>query len=141
MSSRLAELTNCSNYYHKAKNGFARCLKKKRNISPKNTKHIKTVLSLLTLASSNIAFAAVEFDKNVDRLGIQGSTAYFSVKETFSTNCKFDVVYVSLLNEFGKSAYASLLSAQTSGRKISRMEYSQNTPGDICTLNLLETRQ
>ena len=102
-----------------------------------------------TLCLSLIAFycapaaAVTETDKLVDRLGVQGvqggATAYFSVKEALSTTCKFDIVYFNLGDEFGKAAYASLLAAQTAGKKLSRIEYSQSAPGEACTLSLVES--
>lgn len=94
---------------------------------------------LVTFFYSSTAFAATDYNRQVERIGVQGSTAYFSVKEALSNNCKFDVVYVSLTNEFGKASFASLLAAQLPGKKISRLEYSQPSPGDTCTLTLLET--
>ncbi|MET0550732.1 MAG: hypothetical protein ABW002_15835 [Xanthomonas sp.] len=87
------------------------------------------------------AAAVTETDKQVDRLGVQGGgTAYFSIKDAFSTNCKFDIVYFNLSDEFGKSAYASLLAAQTAGKKLSRFDYSQSAPGETCNLSLVESR-
>lgn len=87
------------------------------------------------------AAAVTETDKAVDRLGVQGGgTAYFSVKDAFSASCKFDIVYFTLNDEFGKAAYASLLAAQTAGKKLSRFDYTQSAPGETCTLSLVESR-
>ncbi|MCW0403606.1 hypothetical protein NG831_13380 [Xanthomonas sacchari] len=96
-------------------------------------------LSLIALYCAPAA-AVTETDKSVDRLGVQGGTAYFSIKDPFSTNCKFDVVYFSIGDDFGKAAYASLLAAQTSGKKLSRFDYAQSAPGETCTLSLVESR-
>ena len=89
------------------------------------------------------AAAVSETGKLVDRLGVQGvqggATAYFSVKEALSTTCKFDIVYFNLGDEFGKAAYASLLAAQTSGKTLSRFDYTQSAPGETCTLSLVES--
>ncbi|WP_232757324.1 hypothetical protein [Xanthomonas sp. SHU 199] len=100
-------------------------------------------LSLIALYCAPAA-AVTETDKSVDRLGVQGvqggTTAYFSVKDALSTTCKFDIVYFNLGDEFGKAAYANLLAAQTSGKKLSRFEYWQSAPGETCTLSLVESR-
>lgn len=86
------------------------------------------------------AAAVTETDKFVDRVGVQSNTVYFSVKDALSVKCKFDIVYLSLGDDFGKAAYANILAAQSSGKKLSRFEYSQSAPGETCTLSLVETR-
>lgn len=100
----------------------------------------KAMLALLLATAYSASALATDYDKYVDRLGIQGNSGYFSVKDTLSLSCKFDVVYVDLTNDFGKAAYASLLAAQTSGKKLSRLDYSQTVPGEMCMLTLLESK-
>ncbi|KMM77609.1 hypothetical protein ACP93_00225 [Xanthomonas sp. NCPPB 1128] len=86
------------------------------------------------------AAAVTETDKLVDRIGVQGSTVYFSLKDALSVSCKFDIIYFSLSDDFGKAAYANILAAQTAGKKLSRLEYAQSAPGEVCTLSLVESR-
>ncbi|WP_369933118.1 hypothetical protein [Xanthomonas tesorieronis] len=96
-------------------------------------------LSLLAFYCAPAA-AVTETDKLVDRVGVQSSTVYFSIKDNLSVNCRFDIVYFSLSDDFGKAAYANILAAQTAGKKLSRFEYWQSAPGETCTLSLVESR-
>ena len=96
-----------------------------------------SVVFILISASS---FATTENLKSVDRLGVQGDNAYFTVKEGFSQNCKWGNIYLNISTHFGKAAYANILSAKASGKKLSRIDYSQSADGEQCNLSLVEVR-
>lgn len=96
-------------------------------------------LSLISLYCAPVA-AVTELDKSVDRVGIQNNYAYFAIKDNLSVSCKFDIIYLNLTSDFGKAAYANILAAQAGGRKLSRFDYDQVAPGEMCTLSLVESR-
>ena len=76
-------------------------------------------------------------NRTISRLGVQGSNAYFGVKEGFSVACRWGNVYVDITTDFGKAAYANLLAAKASGRVLSRVDYNQTVSAD-CTLAIVE---
>ncbi|MBB5884553.1 MULTISPECIES: hypothetical protein [unclassified Xanthomonas] len=53
--------------------------------------HAALCLSLIAFYCAPAA-AVTETDKLVDRIGVQGSTVYFSLKDALSVSCKFDIV-------------------------------------------------
>lgn len=83
------------------------------------------------------AYAQIDYDKTVDRLGIQGAQAYFSVSEGLSLNCLYGNIYLSLSSPEGRVAYAQILSAKLAGKKLSRVDYEQSADSQ-CSLSLVE---
>jgi len=77
-----------------------------------------------------------EYQKTVRQLGAQGDYFYVSFNEPFTINCAHGVVYIS---SDRKGLYAQLLAAKLSGKRISRLVYSQpNGPGTTCNVDLVE---
>jgi hypothetical protein len=96
------------------------------------------ILLLSTLAGN--ANAIQDVNKSIGRLGVQGNTAYFTLKEGFSTNCLYGVIYMNITTDFGKLAYANILSAKAAGTKLSWITYDQ-TAGGQCLLSTVEAAE
>ena len=77
-----------------------------------------------------------EYQKTIRQLGAQADYFYVSFDEPFTTNCAYGVAYVSSAY---KGIYTQLLAAKLSGRKISRLVYSQKDgAGTTCNVELVE---
>lgn len=90
------------------------------------------------------ASAATDSNKTVVALGVQGGStyavAYFSAAEGFSVSgCNSGLIYIDVTNNFGKAAYADILMAKTTGRKLARIDYAQDGNG-TCYLSLVEVQ-
>lgn len=84
----------------------------------------------------------IEANKVIDRLGVQiNGHAYFSVDGGFALNCEWGNVYVDVTSVSGRAAYAELLVAKAAGKQLSRIDYTQASPGNMCTLSLVEIQQ
>lgn len=64
----------------------------------------------------------VEANKTIVRLGAQADIYYVSVAEPLSHNCSYGNLYITSAR---KGLYTQLLAAKLSGRKLSRIDYSQ----------------
>jgi len=100
------------------------------------------VISILTSVSTS-AFATTDWIRTVVRLGTQlvngtASWAYFNVKEGFSLTCPGGFAYLDIATDFGKAAFANLLAARSSGRQLSRIDYSQASTGANCVVSIVE---
>lgn len=100
----------------------------------RNNKYLCTLC--VALVSQN-ALAFTESDQTVKRIGVQGSSFYFSTNEGIESSCNHGVIYFDNSSDFGKGAYATLLAAKSSGRKIYRLVYNQDA-SNKCTLSLVE---
>lgn len=96
------------------------------------------------IAASGPAFAASDFSKTINQLGVESSptapiaSAYFNVDGGFTvTSCAYGNVYVDITTDFGRGALAQLLAAKNDGRQLSRIDYTQDSSG-ICWLSLVE---
>ena len=77
-----------------------------------------------------------EANKTVASLGAQGTAYYASFKESLGQNCLGAYVYITAER---KSLYGQLLVAKLTGRRISRLDYSQPAgPGTMCNAELVE---
>ena len=107
-------------------------------------KFISLVFAVLTVFSANSAFAAsaTDLNKTITRLGAQSGFAYFVVSPalTIAGGCSGgDIVYIAdLSTAAGKSYYATLLTAYSQGKPISRVDYGNSAPGGLCLITLLE---
>jgi hypothetical protein len=101
------------------------------------TMRITTLIAVL-LVFPSIAFAQIDHDKTVKKLGVQSSVAYFNFNEGMSLNCLYGLIYFEITTDFGQAAYSTLLSAKISGRELSRIDYSQFAEGEKCTASLVE---
>ena len=91
---------------------------------------------------STYALATTDSNKTVVALGVQGGStyavAYFTAAEGFSiSSCGY--IYIDVTNNFGKAAYADILMAKTTGRKLARIDYAQDGNG-TCYLSLVEVQ-
>jgi len=73
-----------------------------------------------------------ETNKTISRVGAQGTIFYVSFNEPLARTCQWGVVYIA---QDRKGMYAQVLAAKLSGRKLSRIDYSQ-AGGDETTCNL-----
>lgn len=82
------------------------------------------------------ASATSESNKIIAHLGAQGLVAYTIFTVPPIVSCAYDTLYVDITTDSGKSYYAILLTAYSTGRVLSRVDYT-NT-GGTCYINLVE---
>ena len=99
-----------------------------------------TLTALLVVSGVTSAASFSVTDKTVDKLGVQSTQFYFSVKEGLGpgSTCSYSVIIMDVANTYAKSSYANVLAAKTTGRKLTRIDFSQVSPGAACTLDLVE---
>ena len=77
-----------------------------------------------------------ETNKTVGSLGAQGTSYYASFKESLGQTCLGSFVYITPER---KGLYGQLLVAKLTGRRVSRLDYSQpGGPGSMCNAELVE---
>ncbi len=89
------------------------------------------------------AHAVVEQNKTVISSGVRPGVggAYFRVKETLTTTCSANVIWINFdQTGTGKAAYSTVLAAHMSGRILSYLEYSTHSNGN-CYLIQVEVTQ
>jgi hypothetical protein len=102
--------------------------------------HGRAALALLLVAVPAGAYAYTDTNRTLNTLGTSYGSAtasnygYFSVLEGFSATCTFGYVYVDLATDFGKASYATLLTAKSTGRILTRIDYAYVTRSDGLTL-------
>ena len=107
-------------------------------------KLIAVVISFLVSLSASSVFAATDFNKTIVKIGAQNGVAYISVSPALtigaSGTCAFDIIYVAdISTPAGKSYFATLLTAYSQGKPLSRIDYfNVGAAGTICVLNLVE---
>jgi len=90
----------------------------------------------VAITSSAQGQSVDEYQKTIRQLGAQADYFYVSFNEPFTFNCAYGVAYISANR---KGLYAQLLAAKLSGKRISRLNYSQpNGPGTTCNVELVE---
>lgn len=93
-------------------------------------------------ASSAFAVSATDLNRTIVKLGAQSGFAYIQVTPALSIagGCQGgDFVYVAdLSTAAGKSYYATLLTAYSQGKPISRVDYANSAAGGVCIMSLLE---
>ena len=77
-----------------------------------------SLLGLFAMLSALVQADEQQTSVYMDRLGVQSSNAYFSLKEERAGACKYKLIYVPLSNEFGQAAYAALLSAKATHNEL-----------------------
>lgn len=98
----------------------------------------KYAIGLLLCAATGCAIAGDDYGKTAGRIGVQGNTAYFSLKEGLSTNCRYGIVYIDITNDSGRLAYANILSSKATSSKLSWVGYTQTISGGQCVLTTAE---
>ena len=94
------------------------------------------LLSLALVAFASPAYATTENNKTVAHVGAQGNNGYVTFTVAPAGGCAFGNLYFDVSTESGKIYYATLLTAYSTGRPISRVDYT-NTAG-TCKIDLLE---
>lgn len=95
----------------------------------------------LSFLTPTLSDANQDLNKSVGRLGVQGNSAFFSVKEGLSTACKFGIIYSAINTDSGKAAYSALLLAKSSKTELLRITYDFDTNTELCTLTLVELKE
>jgi hypothetical protein len=99
---------------------------------------MKVLISLILMSVFSMqAISAMDKNKMISRLGVQGGNIYFDY-EGMSLTCKNGPIYFKSSTDFGRSAYSMLLAAKSSKAMVSRIDYTQNEESKICTLTLVE---
>ena len=107
-------------------------------------KLIAAVFASVVALSASSAFAATDFNKTITKIGAQNGVAYISVSPALTIGaagtCQFDIVYVAdISTPAGKSYFATLLTAYSQGKPLSRIDYfNVGAAGTTCNLNLVE---
>lgn len=102
-------------------------------------------LALLS-AGSALAVSAVDTTRTIVKIGTQNGSAYIAVSPALSITggCLFDIVYISgasdLTTAAGKAYYATLLTAYSQGKPISRLDYFNASSGGQCFVSLIEVQ-
>lgn len=99
-------------------------------------KFLATIVAVGGLAASFGADANDDFNRTIDRIGIQFNSPYVVFKEGLSAPCGF-VSLGSLNDTQTKAMYAGVLSARAADNKIYHIGYVQN-PDGTCTATSLE---
>jgi len=98
---------------------------------------VKSTILWVALLSA-FTHAEEEGLKTVTSIGVQKeNNAYFRVSEGWNVNCTYGVMYFKNNTGFGKAALSTLLAAKSTGKKLSRVVYSQSSSG-TCHLSLVE---
>lgn len=90
------------------------------------------------LASATPAFAIIDNNRTISRVGVQNSnsSAYVQFTVAPSATCSFNTLYIAVNTDAGRANYALLLTAQATGQPIVRVDYT--VTGTTCTINLIE---
>lgn len=103
----------------------------------------KLFLLLTMLGAAGNAFAVSEYNKTIASLGVGVNlnpllTGNLKPAEKLTTDCLYGVLYFDVGSEIGKAMYSTLLTAKAGGRKLARIDYFQNSNGQVCTLTYVE---
>ena len=101
------------------------------------------VLALLIAFSVSPSFAAsaTVTNRTILKIGTQNGNAYFSVSPalTITGGCLFDIIYIiDLSTAASKAYYATMLTAYSQGKPLSRIDYANSSNGGQCFLSLVE---
>ena len=101
--------------------------------------------ALLLTLSAGTAFAGNTIDNNrtITKLGTQFGSAYIAFTPALSLpgGCLFDIVYIAdLSTAAGKAYYATLLTAYSQGKPVSRVDYNNASSGGQCFVTLIEVQ-
>lgn len=96
-----------------------------------------TILSLVAvMPASGQATYFSEATKTIAKLGAQGTSFYVYFAEAMGQSCQNGVLYIS---PDKKGLYTQLLAAKLTGKRISRIDYSQpGGNGTFCNVELVE---
>ncbi|TCV94561.1 hypothetical protein EC912_10344 [Luteibacter rhizovicinus] len=94
----------------------------------------------LTAFVSMQSTATDDYNRTINAVGVQSTSAYVQFKEGFSGSCAFSSIYPgSLETQATKAMLATLLSARSPGGKVSHIAYTTGSDG-FCTANQVEVQ-
>ena len=103
------------------------------------------VIGLLAACSTSFVFAATDFNKTILKIGAQGTVAYIQLSPALTIGpagtCQYDIIYVAdTTTASGKAYFATLLTAYSQGKPLSRVDYlnAGGVAGNVCNLTLVE---
>ena len=99
------------------------------------------LVGLLIASGAACAMNYQIFDsKTVDKVGVQSAQFYLALKEGFRSDitCLYGIAFMQIDNAYGKATYAHVLAAKLTGRKLTRIDIDQATPGGSCFITLVE---
>jgi hypothetical protein len=99
---------------------------------------IRIAIAIAVTSASLHASANDDFDRTIDRIGMQFNSPYVVFKEGLSTSCGF-VSLGSFNDAQTRGMYAALLSARAGNNKVYHISYSQNSDG-TCLATALELK-
>jgi hypothetical protein len=104
---------------------------------------ITAAVGLLVSLSASTLFAvsATDNNKTIVRIGTQATQAYIELSPalTIAGGCLFGIAYVENTSTAeGKAFYATLLTAYSQGKPLSRVDYGNSASGGQCFITLLE---
>lgn len=95
-------------------------------------KLMPTLLLSAALCASTSAMAVVDTNKTPTRMGMRpgSNSAYFYIAESLSLACAANVILITLdAAGNGRTAYATILAARITGKKLAYLEYTQDVNG------------
>lgn len=101
------------------------------------------VLALLVAFSASPSFAvnSTDLNRTISKIGTQNGNAYFSVSPALAITggCLFDIIYIiDLSTAASKAYYATLLTAYSQGKPLTRIDYGNSSNAGQCFLTLVE---
>lgn len=92
----------------------------------------------LSLMLPVAAMAVTDVDRTITKVGAQNNVAYVTVTPATSTSCLYGVLYIAdTSTASGKALYATLLTARSSDKPLTRVDYAVQGDG-TCNISLLE---
>jgi len=90
------------------------------------------------IAATTYAQEQTDYDKSITRVGTSVvGLSHFAIDGDFTLSCKDDVVYINANTDFGKAALETVLTAKSTGHKLSRIQYFQESD-TTCNLWMVE---
>lgn len=95
------------------------------------------LISLFFVTTVSIAQQYSQYPVTIGTLGSHsGQVFYMNLREGFSTDCAWGLLYCSTENENCKNYLSILLTAKSMGKQID-IRYSQAGAGQMCTVDLV----
>ena len=98
---------------------------------------VKTIWLITLLILCTNVFAASDSNVTVTALGVQGNNMYVYTSPAPTGGCLYNVIYLDITTDFGKTAYAAVLVAKMKAKPLTRIDYDKAASG-VCTLTLVE---
>lgn len=114
-----------------------------KSVGGKATMYV-ALLTLMLTASPSFADgdALVPGYGTIVSFGVEATSAYFDLPELSAAasvrNCQWGLYYVDTTSAGGRVIYASLALARATGKKITRIAWTQSASGAQCFVSLLQ---